>query len=325
MEILLIGLGRMGLRHLRGLSALRGTIRAVDPRPAAADDATRVAAEERLAAKLCIYKSLEAALDGGARPSAAILTATAGGRAEQFDAITRAGVRHALLEKPLAQSRAAVRRIAALAQERSIHARCNLYRRSLSAYHTWRGGDGPLTISISGGAFGLGCNGIHWIDFALHLTGAETGRLLWGEVDATPIASGRGAEFRDFGGRGVFALGARGDRLLLACDAASSAPAVCILTRGHRQWIIDQEPNEITTHERSADSALPNYRYGAQYRFERRHGLEQVDFAALTRAWLRSVCDEGPCPQPLLSAALTAHELLFDLLETSGMTEFPIT
>lgn len=319
-NILLVGAGRMGLRHLSGMTGVRGAIHVVDLNPAAADAVHTAAA--KLSAPVHVHLSLESAF-AAADFDAAILAATAAGRLETIVAVLDRGVRHLLLEKPVEQSRARFRAALDAAQRRGAIVHCNLYRRSLTAFHHFRN-RGPLTINVSSGAMGLGCNGVHWIDFARFLAGDAQGRLLFGEIESTPIASGRGRQFRDYGGRGAFAFD-DGSRLFLSVRADSAAPTAFSIVSPRDHWIVDQDRDVAMIYERRADSAKPNYLYGQDCDLRSLEGVEKTDFPALTQAWLAEI-DGGPaCPLPLLETAAPTHELLFDLLETGDDLHFPIT
>jgi predicted dehydrogenase len=318
-NVLVVGAGRMGLRHLRGLAALdAGVAHVVDPRPEARAGAVELA-QQVLGTAVETYAALDEVPLG--EIDAAILAETAEGRLERFERVAGGGVGSILLEKPLEQSRRRVARLRelALGTESTVH--CNHYRRTLRFYERFRTG-GPLRMHVVGGAYGLACNGVHWIDFARHLSGDEGGTLLYGEIERERIGSGRGGQFCDFGGRGVFAFGE--SRLVLDCFASSSAPTSMTLTQQSRHWQVDLATDRGVLHEREESSEKPSYLYGQDYRRTEIEGAEAVDLADMTRLWLASV-GGGVCPLPTLEEAAVAHDLLFDLLETTGDTTFPIT
>jgi hypothetical protein len=170
----------------------------------------------------------------------------------------------------------------------------------------------------------LAVNGIHWLDFAVYLSKARKAKMLFGELETKPIGSGRGPDFRDFGGQGLFAF-EDGSRLFLSCSAGSSAPVVATITQPGRLYIIDQEKDLAITYERNPASRKPTYLYGADYSRKEVPGIESTQLWDLTRSWIRWHKGQGECELPSLDEAILGHELLFDLLETSGETVFPIT
>lgn len=312
-----MGGGRMGQRHLSGLAALDASVVLVEP-----EAEVRRACAAGFPGTLVAIAS-PADVDGAARFDLAIIATTAYGRLECVEwALPRSAA--LLLEKPLEQSRARVHRLREAVERSGVPAWANHYRRTLAGYEDLRRTGGPFVISVSSGAMGLGCNGIHWIDFALHLTGQPEGRLLFGEIEALPIGSGRGARFRDYGGRGVFAF-PDGSRLLLSSSAASSAPTTITVVAPDRHWVIDQQSDTAIIHERQPGIDHPTYLYGKDYATRQAAGLEAASLPDLTTAFMRALRDGHAPPQPRLDAVMPAYELLFDLLETSGQSAFDFT
>lgn len=324
MKLVLIGTGRMGLRHLRGLGEMDGEIHAVDPRPEAGKDVNGVAREYGLRARIYFYTSLERVPFNDVQFDAAILSATARGRMECFTQIVDYGIRKVLIEKPMEQSRTRFRQLIKVARENDTQVRCNHYRRTLPFFAGLREEGGPFHISVSGGAYGLAVNGVHWLDFAVWISKAKKAKMLFGELDTKPIGSGRGPEFRDFGGQGLFAF-EDGSRLFLSSSAGSSAPVVATITQPGRLCIIDQEKDLAITYERNPASSKPTYLYAADYSRKEVSGIESTQLWEITKSWIRWLKGEGECHLPSLDEARLGHELLFDLLETSGETLFPIT
>lgn len=293
----------MGQRHLQGLSGLEAELHVVDPRDGAAAEVEAIA---------------PAALVHAAIPElefdAAILAETAAGRLERVQAVLATGVPRLLIEKPLEQSRARTRALVEACAGRD--ARCHLPLRGLSLANELRAGGAPITITVAGGAFGLAANGIHWLDLARAVAGGG-GALLWGELDETPIASGRGTSFRDYGGRGVFGFDG-GVRLYLDTKASSAAPMTATVTATRLHAVLELAGEDIAWYRRDAAADDPPYRYGSG--FDRTVESLGLDLTTSVVHWLA-----GDGELPTVEEALVAHELLFDLLEKSGSTEFAIT
>jgi predicted dehydrogenase len=318
-NVLLIGAGRMGLRHLQGLDGVAASCDVVDPQESARAGVRSATGRTTLAT----FASLDE-LPADARHDAAIVASTAAGRRGLFEVVERRGIPAILIEKPIEQSRADTRALLDRVTSSRSAVWVNHYRRALSGFEPLRQVGGPFVISVSSGAMGLGVNGVHWIDFAVHLTGADEGKLMFGEIDEALIRSGRGPSFRDYGGRGVFAF-PDGSRLILSCAAASSAPTMMSIVGPSTHWIVDQHTDQTWRHSRAPGVNHPTYLYGKDYGSEMIGGLEAVDLPALTTAWLEAVRDDRPPPQPRAAATALVYELLFDLLETSGETRFSFT
>lgn len=319
MKVLVVGGGRMGQRHIAGLLGEIAEIAVVDPMEQARAACAGLAAGVPFSA----FPSL-AQLPVGTKFDAVILAATAAGRLEQLQWAMGSGARAVLAEKPIEQSRARMRSFIQLAGSGGSQVWCNHYRRNLRGFDSLRASGGPFVISVSSGAMGLGCNGIHWIDFALYLTGQSKGTLLFGEVEEAVIGSGRGAQFRDYGGRGVFAF-PDGSRLYLSCSATSSAPTMMSVVSGTSHWVVDQQSDRAFIHELPAGISHPTFLYGKDYAFREAAGLEAVDFTEQTRSFVRALVRGVEPSQPRLVEVAPAYELLFDLLESGGGEEFRFT
>jgi predicted dehydrogenase len=285
-----------------------GDVHVVDVRPEAEADAVAAGA------------TFGTSLEGAPRAETAVLATTAGGRLEQLEVLAERGVRNILLEKPLEQSRARVRRLADVARDAGLRAHVHLHRRSNPEYRQLRDRGGPYRLVVTGGAFGLACNGIHYLDLAVFLARAP-GRLVHAELEPEPIGSGRGARFRDYGGHGLFAFG-DGTRLYLESWATSAGPELVTVVQREAASVYDGLV--ALSYERAAASTEPPYRYGAGWSRDERAHFETLRGGETTRRWLEELRDEVEPVLPTLADALPAHELLFDLLETSGESEFPI-
>jgi Oxidoreductase family, NAD-binding Rossmann fold len=312
-KALVVGAGRMGLRHVRGLREVTEDVCVVDPR----EEARREAGVPQS------FATLEAALEAESF-DAVVLAETAAGRLERLLAVIAAGVPSVLVEKPLEQSRERVRAMLEAVRSRPADVRVNHFFRTLAVFASLRPRGGPFHVTVVGGAFGLACNGIHWIDLARHLSGDGGGRLLFGELDETPIGSGRGEQFRDFGGRALFGFD-DGSRLFLSSDADSSAPMQATIVQPATETVLLPHDASAVAYRRDPASATPPYLYGAGYERSEGTALESDDLWRSTASWARGVAAGEAAPHPSLEISVLAHELLFDLLERSGEREFAIT
>jgi hypothetical protein len=88
---------------------------------------------------------------------------------------------------------------------------------------------------------------------------------------------------------------------------------------------LDQEQCSIIAYDRELDSVKPSYLYGADYGRREIPGAASFNLSKLTESWIDWLNGNGDCPLPTLDEAVLAHELLFDLLETTGDLEFAFT
>lgn len=321
MKILLIGGGRMGQRHLTGLLENASAITLVEPKQEMQEICRKIVSDNS-ALNLVVFSSVHELLKNDF--DLAILSGPATGRLEQFKSLVGLGIKKFLIEKPLEQSRTKVRGFLKVAQEANVTVWSNHYRRSLDSYKEVLALKEPKIITVTSGAMGLGCNGIHWIDFALHLTGQISGKMLFGEIDDLPIGSGRGQQFRDYGGRGLFAF-PDGSRLFLSSTAASSAASVFSIMTKNQHWAVDQDAGKAIIHRQDKSLNHPTYLYGKDYSQEVSEKLERIDLINHTRKFITDLKTGHHTSFPTLEMVLPAYELLFDLLECNGEKEFLFT
>lgn len=93
-----------------------------------------------------------------------------------------------------------------------------------------------------------------------------------------------------------------------------------VVDQPERQTVLLPDDERALVAERQAGTDLPAYRYGAGYVVRAIPALEVDDLWRSTQQWIA-----GGGAHPTLEVSVAAHDLLFDLLETSGDSEFPIT
>lgn len=170
----MVGTGNLGRRHLQGLLSMRqpSNLVAVDP----SCDNLKLA-EETVAAtefdaphRVSYLRSLD---ELEFSPQLAVVATTASHREAVTCELLQKGTRIFILEKILFQSQGALERVGQELKQSSARAWVNCPRRLYDPYIRLRNavGSGPLSLSVRGGAWGLGCNGIHYLDLFAFLTG----------------------------------------------------------------------------------------------------------------------------------------------------------
>jgi len=312
----------MGQRHLFGILEEASSVTLVEPDQNAQKICYNIA-HEKLGNDFLTLNNLYD-LGSGEIFDLAILSGPASGRLERFSWLLERGVNTMLVEKPLEQSRKKTRAFLSAAKSAKARVWTNHYRRNLAGFSELLALQQPLTITVTSGAMGLGTNGIHWIDFSLYMTDQSSGKLLFGEIDKLPIGSGRGSQYRDYGGRGLFAF-PDGSRLYLSSVPSSSAPTVFTVITGHQHWVIDQFTDRTIVHQRPEGVKHPMYLYGKDYCSSVREDLEAVNLASHTRLFISALKQKMNPKFPTLEMVAPTYELFFDLLETSGYNDFKFT
>ena len=302
----------MGRRHVKGLVRAGFDVIAVDPNPAVLDVGRR--------------ELQEAGLDSGkltmvdrptGRFSVAVFAETTPERLVNFSGfLGTASAGRIFLEKPLSANPAEYDRFLDIARVHGVAdvTQVNFIRRTWP--HVQRlaemcAGEKQFSMTLNGGAIGLGCMGIHYLDTFLCLAGDEMPAVRWAALSAETVKSGRGQQFEDFGGDFVLE-GPRG-RLLASLSAGSSANVVMTVRGEHFMAQVDYNEMQWKISRRKADSTMPFYRYGAEYELVEQGRLEIPAMDAVTEGWAL-----GRIDLPVLEQALVTHRLLDDILRAGG-------
>jgi predicted dehydrogenase len=305
-------LGAMGRRHVKGLVRAGFSVVAVDPNPAVLDVTRR--------------ELQDAGLDSGKlsmvdRPTGkfgvAVFAETTPDRLANFTSfLNAASASRIFLEKPLSADPAEYDRFLDVARGRGVEnvTQVNFIRRTWPhvqylAHMCLR--EKEFTMTLNGGAIGLGCMGIHYLDTFLCLSGDELPAVLWASLSAETVKSGRGPQFEDFGGDFVL-VGPRG-RLLASLSAESSANVLMTVRGEHFMAQVDYNEMKWKISHRKADSTMPFYRYGADYEIVEQGRLELPAMDAVTEDWAL-----GRIDLPVLEHALVTHRLLDEILQSGG-------
>lgn len=311
-SVFISGLGSTGRRHLQGVVRAGFDAAVSDPDPAVFD----VARRELAAAGLPVDR-LRAEHAPRGHFDAAIFCETAPSRLASFQRfLSCASVDRILLEKPLSADPEEWVRFTALARERGVESltQVNMIRRTWP--HVQRlaalcAREREFAVTLNGGAVGIGCAGIHDLDTFLLLAGEEAPDVAWCVLSNTPVASGRGSQFEDFGAD--FVLRGSRARLLASLEAGSSAGVVMTVRGAHFLAIVDYTGMKWELWERKPGSSLPNYRYGADYRVTEEGALVIPPMDAVTEQWVL-----GRLHIASLAQALITHQLLDEILRAGG-------
>lgn len=177
MKILLIGAGQLGSRHLQGLLKLKEkqTIFVLDP------SAQSLTLAKQRSEEIDHKHEVRYVEEWDSLPSELDLTiiATNSNIREQLTTQLLEGfsVRYLILEKVLFQQIGSYERIGKLIKRKNVKVWVNHPRRMFDHYRdiqqTIQASNEPIIFNLVGGNWGLGCNGLHFIDFFTYLTKSE--------------------------------------------------------------------------------------------------------------------------------------------------------
>jgi hypothetical protein len=166
-------------------------------------------------------------------------------------------------------------------------------------------------VSFVGGAVGLGCNGIHYLDMFDAIAGEGEDDIVWARLSPSPVPSSRGAELRDFGGDFTVRRGRA--TLFISLPAESSAATLSAVRGDHFAAWLDENDQSYRVYRRDPRSRKPSHLYGQDYRLEAQGTFPAVRFEETTRAWA-----QGELDFPSLDVGLRLQRLVFRLLEAGG-------
>lgn len=320
MKTAVIGLGRMGCRHLQNVAALGLKLAGIcDARPEALEAARRELGLETGTGACRCYQD-PAALLRETRPELVIVATTAPSHAELTCLAAASGARYILCEKPMAVSLEQCDRMIEI---------CALHHTLLAINHPMRFMDrfvevkvllrsadfGELDSVVTAGAnIGLAMNGTHRFEAFHHLTGELPASVTaWFAADVLP--NPRGPEFEDRAGT-VHVTTGTGKRLHLDIGANQGHGLTSIYSCRHGQVIVDEIEGMLSWNFRP-----PEYRDRptVQYLNPSQRGSRQIQAAEATapsRAVLEALLGQRNFPTGVdgrlavatLVAAYQSHE-----------------
>ena len=258
-----IGLGRMGMRHIQAAQDLGMTlVGGADLSPQARATLTQ---DHGVPPEACLEDGL--ALLAAVRPEALVVATTAPSHANFVLAAIQAGVRHVLCEKPMASSIAEGEAMLAACAASGTRLAINHQMQFMDQYTRVRdliGSDqmGPLaSILVAGSNFGLAMNASHYFQMFRYITGTPVAEVqAWFEADA--LTNPRGAQFDDASGR-VLARNAQGTTMFLDFSARAGWGVCVTYICRNGQITVDELRGEMRVVSRqAAHRDLPTTRYG---------------------------------------------------------------
>lgn len=296
MKICVIGLGRMGRRHLQVAKKLGMEIVGVfDPLP----ESIHLAQEEYCLLDSIIFDSVEAMLKNTS-PEAIVVASTAPSHCEYVIQSAEAGVRYILCEKPMAVS---------IAQCNHMISVCAKYGASLAVNHQMQFMEqytavkklsnslemgGLKSITVSGSNFGLAMNAVHYFEMFRYLTGEKLENVnFW--ADEARVPNPRGEQYEDRSGQ-LRAISKSGVRLYidLSGDLGNGIQVAYGCRNG--QILIDELTGFMRYSFRKQEFRdLPTTRYGMPSDILVRE-IEPADVIAPTQAVWDAMINGLPYP-----------------------------
>jgi predicted dehydrogenase len=265
MKTALVGLGRMGLRHLENLLSPHLGLNIVgvcDP-----FEQCRGTAQEKASLP---HSSLFA--DAGemvvqTRPELLVIATTAPVHADLTCLAAEHGVKAVLCEKPLATSIADARRMVDACAGRGTRLAVNHQMRFMEQYQAPKAlleseqFGGVTSIHVSAGNFGLAMNGSHYFEMFRYITG-EAPVAAQGWLSRDKVPNPRGPQFEDSAGS-VRLVTAGGVRFTMDCSSDQGHGCRVSYTARNGQIFVDELGGKMNWTVRQMEHlAMPTTRYG---------------------------------------------------------------
>ena len=338
MKVVILGAGRMGVRHAQGICDMRELeqLCIVDK-----FDGALTNAKEALKGNSGFTKTLFMLLEDftvtDQKFDVAILAATSQRRLENCQLLIDKGVKHILVEKPLGQSNAEVNELVTFfAEHPNVKGYVNLNMRLYESFISLKNDlqtlpqfDGEKTFTVNTGTIGIGANGIHYLDLLYFLFDADDAVIVASEIDEQTVPSARGAEFADFGGWAVIKFFKNKQllgRAFLSISARSTVFGGWDIVGTHGRITLNEIQQKRIDILRKPDSVMPINRYAADYLEPVEKKIESPFLGELTKIWLQNLI-KGNNVLPDLKESAKVHQLMFDWLSASKTHQeyFPIT
>ena len=275
MKVLIIGAGRMGMRHATGAASVLqvNEVALADISSTAIDNAKEQVKDIPGAGKFS-YHLIED-LIGLKGFDIGIVAATASDRIGLCQKVVQAGCKYILVEKPLGQSISEVHELILFFQKSNAKAFVNLNMRVYPDSLKLKGDieslpqfQGKKSITINTGTVGISANGIHYLDYLFFLTNADSAKLLSADIDLVTIPSARGPQFKDFGGWCIISLSKANNEVAKAYISVNPESTVFggwDIVGPHGRITINESSGKRIDYLRNPDSQMPIQRYNADY------------------------------------------------------------
>lgn len=263
LRVAVIGVGRMGVRHVQAAQQLGMSVCAI----ADSSEATLAAARETLGLPADAAFTDAHALLARVRPEALVIATTAPAHAPLVLAAASKGVRYILCEKPMAVSLDEADAMIAACVEAGVVLAVNHQMRFMPNYTRVRSlvgtaALGPLvSVLVAGSNFGLAMNASHYFEMFRYMTDAPVGSVqAW--LEEAQLANPRGPEFDDRSGR-LLARSDAGPAMFIDFSAAAGHGLQVTYTCQLGQIMVDELTGDMRLSSRQAEfRALPTSRYG---------------------------------------------------------------
>lgn len=312
MRVAVVGLGRMGVRHLEAVRRLGLAV--VGLADVSADAVTAAAGSIGLSPEGRFTDAVE--MFETTWPQAVVIATTAPSHAPLVLAAVESGARYVLCEKPMAASLAEVDEMTRACETAGAVLGINHQMRYMPNYTQVKGligGEdlGPLvSMVVAGSNFGLAMNASHYFEAFRYLTDSPVTQVQ-ARFETEALANPRGPLFDDRSGR-LLAINGAGQGLYIDFSAQAGWGLQVVYICRNGQVVVDELNGEMRVAARKAEyRQLPTSRYGMPVDI-RREAIPPAETIESTMAVWTAMLTRSGYPGPevgehALSCLVAAH------------------
>lgn len=306
MNCAIIGAGQLGSRHLQGLltfSKERLNVFVVDPSQESLEIAEQRSREIPHQHQVAFVKEISSL------PGILEFVVIATNSLIRFQVIRelsqQSKVKYLILEKVLFPQLEQYVKALEIIERHKIRCWVNHPRRMYDDYKKLKqhfSNDKTYSMQVTGAAWGLACNGLHFIDLFEYLTGSQLTTLSTQLMQSQPIESKRSGylEFEGeihgtLGNKHAFSIKSLANDNLLA-------PSISIMTDNFRIFIQESGTPAMYLFQSKNNFALEQESFGVQYQSQ------------LTGKLLESLVESGTCNLPNLKHASATHQIFIQAI-----------
>lgn len=298
MNVLVVGFGMMGCRHVQALLQRKGEMNVfvLEPFTSVIDEnLVRIGAVKEYCTWFTDISEIQAEIN------VAIIATSSAPRYGIVSSLIDKGIKHFLLEKIVFQSEEQFNTVLKLAQENDVKLYCNFVNRYFKPYRDIKSyirlvGCTDIRMTVMGGPFGLGCNAIHYVDIYQFITGNDEINVKTADVSLMDIENRRGTQYKEFKGK-ILADDQNQKSLFIISDENFQGGVVITITAGCKTFILCEQTQQV--YETDGKTTI------------------QSDFEIIPTSRLSALIVEeiisGKCSLTKLGETKSAHFSLFDI------------
>jgi len=245
-NILVVGFGMMGCRHVQALLQRKGEMNVFVLEPSInviEENLVRIGAVREDCTWVTDIAEIQVVID------VAIIATSSAPRYGIVSSLIEKGIKHFLLEKIVFQSEEQFDTILKIAERYDVKLYCNFVNRYFKPYRDIKSyiqlvDCADIHMTVMGGPFGLGCNAIHYIDIYQFITGNDEINVEATDISIMDIENRRGSQYKEFIGK-ILVSDQSQKSLFIISDENFQGGVVITITAGDKTFILSEQTQKV--------------------------------------------------------------------------------